>query len=833
MEFSPSRSLAFSFSRFLILSVVAALLIPHAHAQVVDIPDPNLRQTVREALDLSDEIALTQAQMLRLKVLEAKYAEIQDLTGLEYATNLESLVLSVNNIQDITPLAGLIKLEVLELRRNPITNLTPLANLTNLTYIHLGNVKLSDITPLANLTELKEALLNNMQLQDITPLANLTQLIVLSLAKNQIVDISALANLTRLEELWLNNNRIVDVSPLATLTQLEELWLNNNQIVDVSPLATLTQLTDLTIANNSITDFRPLFGLNLQSVDVDIQTLQDLASGEVEIPDPNLERAIREAMGLPSEVPLTQLVMSQLIELEARYRQIADLTGLEYATNLESLVLSVNNVQDITPLAGLIKLEFLILRKNPITNLTPLANLTNLTYIHLGHVQSSDITPLANLIKLKQAWLNNMQLQDITPLANLTQLMRLGLSYNRIVDISALANLTQLEELWLNNNRIVDVSPLANLTQLEELYIERNRISDFSPLQGLSLTKLIYDEVCVLPTPPFQDRILNRSLPSTFQTWGDEAVNLPHLSLEERLPYYDLYWHHLPFRVHFVPTPQGYQAAGYMERAIANREELLAKNPNMIFLAEIKLIAATYNHYPEDFPYWLKDENGNPIFGTKDPRLDKYFLDFRTLGMQDVIVQQAIAVAKCGLYDGIIFDSWWEKGRGLRPFFGETLQSPTTAEQEREALHSILTRIRANVPEDFLILCNVNQFKMPLSAPYINGGFMEINRDREGNYKGTLDALEDTILWYEETAREPQIVCLRPAGLPTEPPDSPTNKQWMRFFTTMSLTLSDGYVLYTTGHFFQEHFWYPFWDTNLGQPISPTVNAIKMCRLVY
>ena len=223
------------------------------------------------------------------------------------------------------------------------------------------------------------------------------------------------------------------------------------------------------------------------------------------------------------------------------------------------------------------------------------------------------------------------------------------------------------------------------------------------------------------------------------------------------MPYYDLYWHNLPFSVHFVPTPQGHQAAGYMEHAIANREELLAKNPNMIFLAEIKLIAATYNHYPEDFPYWLKDENGNAIIGTKNPRLDKYFLDFRIPEMQDIIVQQAIAVSKCGLYDGILFDSWWEKGRGLRPFFGETLQSPTTAEQERQALHSILQRIRANVPEDFLIVCNNNQGKLPLSAPYINGGFMETGRNDEGGYLDRIAEIEDTLIWYEQTVREPKL----------------------------------------------------------------------------
>ena len=55
----------------------------------------------------------------------------------------------------------------------------------------------------------------------------------------------------------------------------------------------------------------------------------------------------------------------------------------------------------------------------------------------------------------------------------------------------------------------------------------------------------------------------------------------------------------------------------------------------------------------------------------------------------------------------------------------------------------------------------------------------------------------------------------------------------MRFFTTMSLTLSDGYVLYTTGHFFQEHFWYSFWDANLGQPISPTVQHYQNIEALY
>ena len=135
------------FSRLLAFLVAAILLIPHASAQEIEIPDPNLRQAIRERLELPDEVPITQTEMLRLEKLTAKGVEIENITGLEYATNLKSLALAVNNIQDITPVKGLVKLESLTLRSNPITNLIPLANLTNLTYINLASVKLSDIIP--------------------------------------------------------------------------------------------------------------------------------------------------------------------------------------------------------------------------------------------------------------------------------------------------------------------------------------------------------------------------------------------------------------------------------------------------------------------------------------------------------------------------------------------------------------------------------------------------------------------------------------------------------------------------------------------------------------
>ena len=97
------------------------------------------------------------------------------------------------------------------------------------------------------------------------------------------------------------------------------------------------------------------------------------------------------------------------------------------------------------------------------------------------------------------------------------------------------------------------------------------------------------------------------------------------------------------------------------------------------------------------------------------------------------------------------------------------------------------------------------------------------------SYRG-LQEIEDTLLWAEKNLREPQINCLEAEGIGTQPPDSPDNQREMRMFTTLILTHSDGYVLYTTGRASvpgndefvpgKEHIWYDFWDADLGRPIG-------------
>ena len=522
--------------------------------------------------------------------------------------------------------------------------------------------------------------------------------------------------------------------------------------------------------------------------------------GVVEIPDPKLREAIRKTLQLPVGNLITQQDMEKLEYLDNEKTEkmgITNLTGLQYATNLSSIPLNQNEITDLSPLANLLQLESLTAWGNPISDISPLAKLTNLKYIDLA---GCDIT-------------------DISPLANLTQLELLNLGWNHLIqDITSLANLTKLYHLKLAKNRILDISPLANLTQLKELFIDGNRISDFSPLDGLSLIIFERDKEpyapCELPHLPIETRIQNRTFPSIFAPWaGTDVKNLPELSETEKLALHDLHWHGPYLALDFYETRQGWSFAGILADAQAIRDEHLSLNPNMLFLVEVRLRDSTISlDYPEDFPYWLRDAKGNLV--PTSPGSEYFLINFMIPGMQDRVVEQAIAAAQCGLYDGIFFDWFAEWGTVLPGYY--------SYEAEQQVKDKILQRIRAAVRDDFLIIINTNRSKIPRRAWGINGTFMETlpGTGINGYTRKEIKQIEDTLLWAEANLREPQVNCLEGWGIPTEAPDSPNNLRGMRLFTTMSLTLSDGYVLYVFGNSHQ-HIWYDFWDADLGHPIGP------------
>ena len=198
----------FRFTFFLLMSLTLPLT---ATAQVVDIPDPNLRAVIENALGKVSGATITTADMATLTRLDANEAGISDLTGLEGATNLRNLHLWRNSVSDLSSLAGL----------------------TKLTGLYLGGSSASDLSPLVGLTNLESLFLDSNGISDLSPLAGLTKLTRLALSNNSVSDLSPLAGLTSLRWMRLAGNNISDLSPLVTNTGLgdgDELDVQGNPL---------------------------------------------------------------------------------------------------------------------------------------------------------------------------------------------------------------------------------------------------------------------------------------------------------------------------------------------------------------------------------------------------------------------------------------------------------------------------------------------------------------------------------------------------------------------------------------------------------------------------
>lgn len=215
------------------------------------------------------------------------------------------------------------------------------------------------------------------------------------------------------------------------------------------------------------------------------ETIAAIEKEKIVFNDITFENAVREAIIKP-EGDIYIYDVKDLRELDLHEKGIADISGIQYLTNLQILELDFNNISDISVLQGLVNLQDLNLGFNNITDISALKDLKNLKKLGLNTNRITDISPLRSLSKLDSLWLTCNQVNDITALQGLTNLEILYINNNRISDINGLQKLTNLKTLYLNNNRISDISALKSLTNLKTLCLDSNYISDISALQGLT-----------------------------------------------------------------------------------------------------------------------------------------------------------------------------------------------------------------------------------------------------------------------------------------------------------------------------------------------------------
>ena len=184
--------------------------------------------------------------------------------------------------------------------------------------------------------------------------------------------------------------------------------------------------------------------------------------------------------------------------------------------------------------------------------------------------------------------------------------------------------------------------------------------------------------------------------------------------------------------------------------------------------------------------------------------------------LQESVAAQCKAYVETGVFDGCMFD-WWNSA------YSETRGAEGTSRL------AMIQKVRAAVGDRALLMGNVNGSLPKMTARYLNGAYME-----GFGAKGFSDwrkAVEN-LVWLEANLRPPAFTALEAwydCGACTDPGPAQARGRsdlaGMRQVTTLSLTNSDGYVLFadpdalpTPDHL---HEWYPFWNKTLGRPAGP------------
>ncbi|MBX7208737.1 MAG: putative glycoside hydrolase family 15 protein [Verrucomicrobiaceae bacterium] len=291
-------------------------------------------------------------------------------------------------------------------------------------------------------------------------------------------------------------------------------------------------------------------------------------------------------------------------------------------------------------------------------------------------------------------------------------------------------------------------------------------------------------------------RLAARTFPSVFQAWSpadnlkaeDELTTIARHDLVFHGPgFYDLKWNN-----DFEGLADGF-TRGSISDAKAKRKALLARNPNLIMLAEIRYRDADRTFLPKNSSWWKRDASGKLEAGWDEGGYIQ--LDFANAAFRNHVALQARAVVETGAVDGVLLD-WW------------------VDDDDRLAL---IKAIRRAIGDDALILVNANAGTTPLTAPFINGYFMECDHSET---KEDWEKIRTSLRWAEKNLRQPRINCLE-----TWYHKSRNDLNLMRATTTLSLTHSDGMCLFSdpnplpTGDHL--HNWYDFWNRSLGKPKSP------------
>ena len=178
------------------------------------------------------------------------------------------------------------------------------------------------------------------------------------------------------------------------------------------------------------------------------------------------------------------------------YKEVSDLTGLEYATNLSSLSLRFKgNTPDFSKM-NLSKLFYLSLdlEDSSKKDLTFLSKCTNLFSLSINGTDNTpvNISGIENCKELKDIYISQVAINDLSQLSKITGLESLYFSFvsgsgKSNFDLNNIDKLTELHQLGMYNANVKNLSGLKKLTKLTD--VSFNNCTGVSDLSSLANNK--------------------------------------------------------------------------------------------------------------------------------------------------------------------------------------------------------------------------------------------------------------------------------------------------------------------------------------------------------
>ncbi|PGO20653.1 internalin, partial [Bacillus cereus] len=436
------------------------------------------------------------SKLRQLKSVNITYSELQNIEPLAELENIENLSLRNNKISNLGPVSQMKKIKILDLNSNDIKDITPLFTVTSLRTLTLANNQISNanLAGIEQLKNVKNLSLSNNGLTNIEHITSMKKLVELDLSKNELKNIEPLLRLSTVQSLNLEENYISDITSLSQLTGLYDLKLGSNEIRDVRPVQELGKRMYIDIQRQKIfldeasvdeeikIPIYNLKGETLQNINVKSEEAT-LNNGFIKwnSPGEKIYEFKLDTNSAESKIRFNGTVIQSIVEKQTESKNVILDKNLQQHINKKNF--GRENLNAPITKEDLLQIKTLEILKEKekekgkeIKDLTGLEYMTNLENLTLEGVGLKNIEFISNLKQVTDVNLSHNKIEDITPLSSLENLQWLNLADNRIKDVSVLGSMLDLLNLKLAGNEIRDVRPLIQLGQWFSIDVGRQKI---------------------------------------------------------------------------------------------------------------------------------------------------------------------------------------------------------------------------------------------------------------------------------------------------------------------------------------------------------------------